>query len=256
MSVKKFEEAKKIWHGIAKHVDHNHEALELEFYKQLLNIFHIGPHYYFIFNCATAKIEYTSDAVKDILGYQNTEFTIDLLLNLIHPDDLPYFMAFENRVTQFFNALPPDKILNYKVSYDYRMRRKDGSYVRLLQQATTIQSDERGAVIRVLDVHTDISHLNKPQGSTLSFIGLAGEPSYHHVCSSFFALQIQKDILTRREKQVLKHIIQGKTSQEIAAELFISILTVNEHRKKLLKKTDSASTVELTIKAVQQNWVD
>ena len=49
----------------------------------------------------------------------------------------------------------------------------------------------------------------------------------------FFEIKLN---LTPREQEILKLIAIGKTSQEIANILFISIFTVNTHRQNLLKK--------------------
>jgi len=43
-------------------------------------------------------------------------------------------------------------------------------------------------------------------------------------------------IITRREKEVLELIADGLTNKEIAARLFISVTTVDTHRKNLLEK--------------------
>jgi DNA-binding NarL/FixJ family response regulator len=53
------------------------------------------------------------------------------------------------------------------------------------------------------------------------------------------------DLLTAREKEVLKLIASGKPNNEIAQELFISVHTVNSHRKNILKKLDAKNTVGL-----------
>ncbi|PWG78426.1 LuxR C-terminal-related transcriptional regulator [Pararcticibacter amylolyticus] len=254
MSVIRYDEVKKVWREIARNAPDRELSFELELHKKLLNIFHVGPYYHYIFNCSTTQMEYVSDAIIPVLGLSSPDiFTIEYLLEVIHPEDLPYFIGFEKQVTRFFNDLPPDKVLKYKVSYDYRIRHTDGTYARILQQVVTIQADEQGAVIRVLGVHTDITHLNKPPGSTLSFIGLDGEPSYYHVCEGRTALLPRKSIFTRREKEVLQYVLQGKTSQEIADALFISKLTVDGHRKKLLRKAGVTSAVELTTKVLRDN---
>lgn len=52
-------------------------------------------------------------------------------------------------------------------------------------------------------------------------------------------------ILGARESQVLALICNGLKSHEIAASLNISIHTVNNHRKSILKKTDCTSTPAL-----------
>lgn len=44
-----------------------------------------------------------------------------------------------------------------------------------------------------------------------------------------------------REQQVLARIAQGKTSKQIAAELGISLRTVNTHRENIAKKIGSSS---------------
>ena len=249
MDIIKFDETKKIWHQIAKHTSSDDFSFELEVHKKLLNIFHVGEFYYYVFNCFSAVMEFVSEQAKKILGIEHEdELTIDYLLSIIHSEDLPYFIDFEKKVTEFFNQLPPDKVLKYKVTYDYRVRRKDGTYIRLLQQVVTIQSEENGAVIRVLGVHTDISHLKKENGSTLSFIGLDGEPSYHDVSIGHTALNLKRNVFTKREKEILRKIIEGKKSVEIAKELFISIKTVETHRKNMMRKTNTHSVLELTLK--------
>ncbi len=45
-----------------------------------------------------------------------------------------------------------------------------------------------------------------------------------------------KDDLTQTEREVLRLIVQGKTTKEIAAERFSSINTINSHRKNIFRK--------------------
>lgn len=250
-----YDDVRKIWHRIAKFTTNDNFSFELEVHKYLLNIFQPGDFYYFVFNCGTAEMEYVSDSITSVLGIAPSELTLDYLFTIIHPEDLPYFLDFEEQVTRFFNQLPPEKVLKYKVSYDYRIRAKDGSYKRMLQQAVTIQSNENGAVIRVIDVHTDITHLKKENGSSLSFIGLDGEPSFHN-CSISKPLQIRgKAVFTRKEKEVLQLLASGMTSQDIADQLFISKQTVDKHRKNMLAKSGHKNTVELVSYALKESWL-
>lgn len=57
--------------------------------------------------------------------------------------------------------------------------------------------------------------------------------------------------LTRREKEVLGLIAQGQTSQEIANRLFLSVLTVETHRRNLLAKFEVNNTASLIRLAAQ-----
>lgn len=51
--------------------------------------------------------------------------------------------------------------------------------------------------------------------------------------------------LTEREREVLRCIIEGKPNKVIAAELDISVKTIEFHRAKLMEKTGVASVAEL-----------
>lgn len=62
--------------------------------------------------------------------------------------------------------------------------------------------------------------------------------------------------LTKREKQILQMVAQGKTSNRIAEELFLSPLTVDTHRKNLLQKFQAKNSTELINRAVQQRMIE
>lgn len=62
-------------------------------------------------------------------------------------------------------------------------------------------------------------------------------------------------ILTRREKEVLELIAGGMTNAEIAQKLFISVTTVDTHRKNLLAKFDVKNTALLIRTAVQRQMI-
>lgn len=51
--------------------------------------------------------------------------------------------------------------------------------------------------------------------------------------------------LTKREKEILVLLMEGKTSNKIAEELFLSPLTVDTHRKNILHKFNAKNIVEL-----------
>ena len=58
-------------------------------------------------------------------------------------------------------------------------------------------------------------------------------------------------VITRREKEILELIADGMTNGEIAAHLFISVSTVDTHRKNLLAKFESKNIASLIKMAVQ-----
>lgn len=57
--------------------------------------------------------------------------------------------------------------------------------------------------------------------------------------------------LTRREKQIIGMIADGKTTQQIAEAAFISPFTVDTHRRNLLQKLQAKNTAELIKIAIE-----
>jgi DNA-binding NarL/FixJ family response regulator len=62
-------------------------------------------------------------------------------------------------------------------------------------------------------------------------------------------------VLTRREKEVLELIADGMTNNEIATKLFISVTTVDTHRKNLLAKFDARNIASLIKSAMQMQLI-
>jgi two-component system response regulator NreC len=62
-------------------------------------------------------------------------------------------------------------------------------------------------------------------------------------------------LLTDRECEVLRLIAQGKRNKEVAAELSVSVNTVETHRKHIMEKLDLHNTAEIVRFAVRKNVV-
>lgn len=68
-------------------------------------------------------------------------------------------------------------------------------------------------------------------------------------------VQFSENIITEREKSVLKLIVEGFTNQEIADTLFISVKTADTHRKNMLAKLNLPNTAALVKFAVENKLV-
>jgi DNA-binding NarL/FixJ family response regulator len=65
----------------------------------------------------------------------------------------------------------------------------------------------------------------------------------------------QFEVLTPRELEVLKLIAEAHSSKEIAAELVISVKTVERHRQNILDKLGMRDRVELTRYAIRRGLI-
>ena len=66
---------------------------------------------------------------------------------------------------------------------------------------------------------------------------------------------ITSEFLTAREKEVLQFIGDGKTSKEIAGLLSITALTVNNHRRNIMRKLNVKRNVDLVKYAIQSGYI-
>ena len=248
------DKAQKIWKEIGQHKKPEELKVEVELYKKMLNLFQVGDYCYFIFSPPEMRMEYTNESIQKLLGYTPEEFTLEKFLEVIHPDDLETYLNFEATITDFWKNLSPEKVFKYKTRYDFRIRCKEGQYKRLLQQVAVIQSDNDGAVLRTFVIFTDISDLKQSNKMILSIMGLEGEPSYIDI-QPVQKLTPRKDILTRREMEIFRLMIEEYQTMEIAAILNISPHTVGSHRKNIFKKTSTNSVLQLVKLGLEKGWL-
>ncbi len=63
-----------------------------------------------------------------------------------------------------------------------------------------------------------------------------------------------KEVLTNREREILKLLADGKSSKEIGELLFISLRTVQNHRANMMKKLKMRRATDLIKYAVQKGY--
>lgn len=81
-----------------------------------------------------------------------------------------------------------------------------------------------------------------------------------YYCSKFRRaqqrLQVQNDIPTQRELEILESIAQGCSTKEIARTLHLSENTVENHRKNLFRKLHAHNMADLIIRAIAAGYID
>jgi DNA-binding CsgD family transcriptional regulator len=242
-----------LWEGIVSPDVTSNYQLHPEKYKKLFHFLQIGKFYYYVFDFKQMNCEYISPSIEQVLGIP-VHTSMQAFMERIHPDDQPYYLNFENAAIHFLKSLDFQQLDKYKIQYDFRIKNGSGNYIRLLHQAMLVDFDNNKNFIRSLAVHTDINHIKQAGTPCLSFIGLYDEPSYIDVKAPQ-VFKISPELFTKREKEILKLVIAGHTSEQISGLLFISVHTVNTHRKNILFKSGAGSVVELIQLTIKNNWV-
>ena len=66
---------------------------------------------------------------------------------------------------------------------------------------------------------------------------------------------VKKNNLTKRQKEILSHIAQGKTSRQIADLLFIDLKTVNTHRQNMIRVLHLLGKNDLVKYAIENKYL-
>lgn len=221
--------------------------------EKLINTIAVGPCYVFVLDLTNTKVSHLSKTFQQIHGIEiSTIEKVDDIIHLIHPDDLPFVVKAEEQYRQF-DDLGTEKIVNYKTSYNFRMRVGSGAYQLFNHQALVLETDEDGHLLNALNIHTNINHITSANNYKISLIGLGDYPSYLDIDISGSQLtrlaQLSPEqIFSRRELMIFELLQQGLTSKEIAEKLFVSPDTIKTHRKNILKKAGCSRTTELISK--------
>jgi DNA-binding NarL/FixJ family response regulator len=84
---------------------------------------------------------------------------------------------------------------------------------------------------------------------------LATELTYNFIKAQNSGGKTPEETLTLREREVLKLVAEGKTSEEISSLLFISARTVQNHRANIMKKLNLKRTADLIKYAIRHGYV-
>jgi DNA-binding CsgD family transcriptional regulator len=169
------------------------------------------------------------------------------ILNAYPEEHLHHFKLLPIYFQQYWSQIP----LQYKkdVIFDtlgLKILHKDKGYIRLLSRRYVIELNSIGLPAYTIFFNQDVTYLLKDDFFWIRFACLK-EPDKFLVCHDGTKEVLKGDILSVREKEILKLIIAGKSSEEIAESLFISKITVNNHRQNMLNRVGVKDTTGLVI---------
>jgi DNA-binding NarL/FixJ family response regulator len=85
--------------------------------------------------------------------------------------------------------------------------------------------------------------------------GMYLSPLLSSVLTSLALEEDKTEILTMREREVIKLIAEGKRTKDIAEALFISPYTVRRHRANIMEKLNLNSLADLVKYAISQTYI-
>lgn len=181
------------------------------------------------------------DTHLSLLGYDNGQMpSVSDYHEMIHPDDLPYLCEAELMMYRYLHSLHGTDKQDYKLVYDYRVRRTDGRYVRFIHQLQLFELDRCGnswLLLIISDLMSSFPSNERPRRLLLNI-------KTKEVCLFQEECGVKRFLVTGREREILGLISQGFESAEIADRLCISLSTVNNHRQHILQKTATRNSTQ------------
>ena len=187
------------------------------------------------------KFLFASERIRQMIGVEPDQLDPSHFVELTHPDDLSRFgllraLTFtverEVRETQKGSAL---------ASFSLRFRNPSGVYLNYVCQAYFFYSEFPRKTVYLLQVISNAEWFQPKKGC------------YHHYLGKDLSLFKFPDedlvnigpCYSSRELEIIRHIEAGLSSKQIADKLFLSVHTVNTHRRNILENSGKGHISEL-----------
>jgi DNA-binding CsgD family transcriptional regulator len=218
--------------------------------RELEKLTEANNQYFFIADLLQAKIIFTSNRSTQILGIDPEEHTPYHLIEACHPSDVHRNTNGWAKLLQMGNDLFLRKDGFSMLSTNMRIRNPKGTYSEILFQCYLFYSGAPNNTIYELQIHTNIDSFKLRKNGCHYYAG--NDISYFRYPDQHL-LNIG-NCISNREFEILRLIATSHSSEQIAEKLFLSINTVNTHRRNILVKT-SKSTISEVIHEFKERGV-
>lgn len=114
-----------------------------------------------VYNIHTGEYKYVNKALASLLGYTPEDFVnggLHFVTSIVHPDDLPLIMEKNAKVlAQANNIINRRTNNNQIVSFEYRIRHKNGKWHWFHTDGVVFERNKNGQVQQVMNISVDIT---------------------------------------------------------------------------------------------------
>ena len=169
------------------------------------------------------------------------------IMSLLEEDYLHFFTESVEWFTRVLDEIPFEQRMNIQIFHcGIRYMLPDGKSLCLFSKGSPIHYDQNRKFSYTFNYVQNINHLLKKNFRYYWIrISYGENKQYVHTFHSQNKLNSNKDLLSAREKEILKLIADDFDTKEIAQKLFISINTVSNHRSKMVDKLGVRDTTAL-----------
>jgi hypothetical protein len=218
-----------------KNIDRDSDLL-----KQLEAITEQNNQFFHVANLIQAKITWASLRCEQMMGIKPEDLDAYHFMEATHPDDVYKHTLGRSKMFNLANDLFAAQNGSAFLSINIRIRNARGEYPDLLFQLYFTYSELYRTVF-LFQVHTNIDSLKKRKHGYHYYVG-NDFSKFRYPDEELLAIG---NPLSDREFEIVQLIESGLSSEEISEKLFLSVHTVNTHRRNILDKTGMATMAEL-----------
>jgi len=199
--------------------------------------------FFYIADLLQMRILFVSSGSRTILGVDPDQWSLSTFFLKMYPGDSErYSRARAQLIKEGYSLLIKRQGISV-LSSTFRVRSGSGNFINLLFQGYSFFSDIPHPTVFTLLLLTDLSSFTLEKHGYHYYLG--DDPSMFRYPNDEL-LKIGH-IFSDREFEIIKLIAEGLGSEQIADKLFLSVNTVNTHRRNILKKTNKSTTHDLVI---------
>ena len=218
-----------------------------------------NPSLSFILDYRTGKYYHFSSNALQVTGHKKESFLVEgvgLVIEIHNKEDgrIYYNSIFEKRL-KFMQSLNPKERSFYSYQHNFRLLSKDKKQKTLLQEYQVLKADAKGNPLVIMGFCTDISHIKTDTRITDAIILRKPGEIPVLVEVNYYYPRAEEGLLSNKELEILKWILEGLNSKEIADKLHISTHTVRTHRKHMHEKTNAKNIADLLRYALDNSFI-
>jgi DNA-binding CsgD family transcriptional regulator len=175
----------------------------------------------------------------ELLGYENEEISMHLLVEITTPDHKEFIQEMNNQALAFILSKSAN-LYEYSCTTECIKFNKQGEEVALLE-SVKVHRSLKGKVVEVIGTYKRNPRMPHPGNKYFQASG----PGIETLVEKMKLVAARDAIINGRERTILKMLAQGKSMKEIANALYVSKSAIEKKVMPLYRKCNVRNLVEL-----------
>lgn len=199
------------------------------------------------FDYRNLSLGFFTGNIEELTGYPSSMFRskgMETSFTMIHPEDREELFRFQKIVFEAFHKLSIPERHRFEFSYTTRwVHRTTQEIFWMMGKVKPYLIDSAGNF--AMDLHIILKLHTPPKTSNYDWNYSYVKDDGNRIFVSKNSPNNKEITLTKKEKEIVRLILDGYESKEISKKLNISFNTVSTHRKNILRKLDARNLGEM-----------